>query len=207
MSSAERKERHKSDLREKILHVSEAIVVNEGLSALTIRRVADRIDYSPAAIYLYFKNREEIVRELGRTGLELLLQTLDRGAASRSPRKRLLAMAQDYVKFAVTHPDTYRLIFMANSDTAEAIFRGKGDEKSNIGERAFQAIVDVFSKLAEKEKAYASLDVTGSAEIYWTSLHGIASLKITCPMFLETPAETLVEANVGALLGGLKTGR
>ncbi|HEY5770789.1 MAG TPA: TetR/AcrR family transcriptional regulator [Terrimicrobium sp.] len=207
MGIAERKQRHKTDLRDKVLKVSQKIMLNEGLSALTIRRVADEIEYSPGAIYLYFRNREEIVRELGRLGMETLLEYLQRGDVATDPAERLGVMALNYARFASEHTETYRLVFMSDSETARAVF-GNGDgknAKAGPGERAFHMLVHEFTRLRGSHADFAELDPIRVAEIYWAHLHGIASLKISCSEFLNTPVEVLVETSVKVLLAGIKS--
>ncbi|HEY5891999.1 MAG TPA: TetR/AcrR family transcriptional regulator [Chthoniobacterales bacterium] len=206
MGIAERKQRHKTDLRDKALKVSQKIMLNEGLSALTIRRVADEIEYSPGAIYLYFRNREEIVRELGRLGMETLLEYLQRGDVAADPAERLGVMALNYARFASEHTETYRLVFMSDSETARAVF-GSGDDKNtkgSPGERAFHLLVSEFTRLRGSHADFAELDPVRAAETYWAHLHGIASLKISCSEFLKTPVEVLVETSVKVLLAGIR---
>lgn len=206
MGISERKQRHKENIRETILAAAQAIVLKDGLASVTLRRVAEEVEYSPGAIYLYFKNRDEIVRELGRRGVESLVKFLQRSEGTEKPEDRLMAMALDYVRYAAEHAETYRLIFMLDPDTADAIFQ-HDDGKSGAGSKAFEILVESFTQLRDSRKRYASLNPVDAAEIFWTSLHGIASLKISCSKFLTTPAEDLIKANITALLRGLGEGR
>ena len=64
MGIAERKQKEKEKLRRKILNTAKDILIEKGLSKLTMRAVAERIDYSPTTIYLYFKNKEEILQSI-----------------------------------------------------------------------------------------------------------------------------------------------
>ena len=112
MGITERKTRQKQALRERILDAARRIVVREGFAALSMRKIADAIEYSPATLYLYFASRDEIARALCTEGYAQLLATFEPLAQIADPAERLKAMARAYVGFGVAHPQTYRLIFM-----------------------------------------------------------------------------------------------
>ena len=112
MGITERKTRQRQALRERILDAARRIVVREGFAALSMRKIADAIEYSPATLYLYFASRDEIARALCTEGYAKLLATFEPLAQIADPAQRLKAMAHAYVGFGVAHPQTYRLIFM-----------------------------------------------------------------------------------------------
>ena len=169
-----------------------------------MRSVAQAIGYSPTTLYLYFKNREAIVAELGRLALNQLAEELGKISSARPPRERLQEYASAYLRFSAENADAYRLIFMENADLADAIFRSRaGDDASDAGARAFAFFIQAFAELAATEPAWAGHDPKQNAEVYWVALHGIASLKITCGKFLRTSAGDLAGLTVPALLHGL----
>jgi len=112
MGITERKTRQKQALRERILDAARRIVVREGFAALSMRKIADAIEYSPATLYLHFASRDEIARALCTEGYAQLLATFEPLAQIADPAERLKAIAHAYVGFGVAHPQTYRLIFM-----------------------------------------------------------------------------------------------
>lgn len=97
--------------RERILDAARRIVLREGIDALSMRKIADAIGYSPASLYLYFEGRDEIARALGRDGLAQLLAHLAGPAQVPEARARLHALAHAYVAFGCEHAQTYELIF------------------------------------------------------------------------------------------------
>lgn len=203
MPSGTRKERQKEELRTKILEVSRQIVVNEGIAALTIRRVAKEVEYSPGALYLYFANREAIVAELGKQGLGLLLGYLRKSEKITDPAARLKALAQDYVSFAAENPETYQLVFMLNRAVTLTVFHGEGSKDgahSAAGEEAFALLVQPFALLKANNPAWKRKDPLQCAEVLWSCLHGIAALGISCGNFLKTPADVLVRQVTDSLL-------
>src|ERR1700761_4300374 len=101
MGIAERKNREKQALRERILDASRRIVMREGFAALSMRKIADAIEYSPATLYLHFENRDEIARALCMEGYAQLLDTLKPHLSVADPAERLKAIWRAYVAFGV----------------------------------------------------------------------------------------------------------
>lgn len=194
------------NLRAEILSASQKIVLEAGFSAFSMRQVASAIGYSATTLYLHFKNREEIVAELGREALAQLIAELKSIDVNLPPRERLHALGTAYVRFSSEHPGSYRLIFMESSALADAIFRGRdGQETTNAGADAFAYFVRAFEDLEKQSPPTRQSGAPASnAEIFWTSLHGIASLKITCGKFLRTDPNELLRRAIDALMIGLR---
>jgi len=137
MGIAERKNRQRQALRERILDAARRIVIREGFGALSMRKIAEAIEYSPASLYLHFASRDEIARALCEEGYAQLLDTFVPLARIAEPAARLKAIGRAYVGFGVEHPQTYRLIFMedpsytgaALGGTFGASRKGKGSGK------------------------------------------------------------------------------
>lgn len=124
MGIVERKSRQKQALRERILDAARRIVMREGFAALSMRKIADAIEYSPATLYLHFASRDEIAHALCAEGYAQLLETFVPLAQIADPAERLRALGRAYVAFGVAHPETYRLIFMEDpSYTGAALGR------------------------------------------------------------------------------------
>jgi AcrR family transcriptional regulator len=110
MSSTERRARAKENLRRAILDAARELFATEDYRAVSMRRIAEKIDYSPTALYLHFKDRDEILFQLIEEGFAMLsgrLLSLD----TPDPIERLAQGAQIYLDFAFTQPHYYRLMF------------------------------------------------------------------------------------------------
>jgi AcrR family transcriptional regulator len=125
MGITERKTRQKQALRERILDAARHIVVREGFAALSMRKIADAIEYSPATLYLHFESRDEIARALCAEGYAQLLSSFEPLAQIADPAERLRALGRAYVAFGVAHPETYRLIFMEDPSYMGAALGGR----------------------------------------------------------------------------------
>src|SRR5579859_3721250 len=101
MGISERKARQKADLRARILEASRAIVLADGFSGLTMRKIAQAIEYSPGTLYLHFAGREDIARALCIGGFRDLVAALVPAGAVPEPRARLEALAAAYVGFGL----------------------------------------------------------------------------------------------------------
>ncbi|RQH07484.1 TetR/AcrR family transcriptional regulator [Paraburkholderia dinghuensis] len=169
-------------LRARILDAARRIVTRDGFTSLSMRKIADAIGYSPASIYLYFENRDEIARALGHEGHAQLLAQLEPLVLIADPRERLRALAQTYVAFGRAHPQTYRAVFIDVPGAADP-----GGQ-----------IVALF---ADALDAVHGADGAARAEAFWATLHGMVALSLTCPGFPRSPLGQVVDAALDAWSG------
>jgi len=195
-----RRDREKTELRGRILDAARDIVRREGFAALTIRKIADAIEYAPGTLYLYFENRDAIARELSFEGFRKLLDAFGAAATVADPLARLEAIGRAYVRFGMQNPETYRLIFMEDPQLTTAVFQAAGDDP---GQRAYRALVDPLEDLRKAGRLRPGADVQALCDTLWSLVHGIVSLKLTCPGFPLTPVEPLVDAALRTFLAGL----
>jgi AcrR family transcriptional regulator len=210
LNARQRREAAKQNLREEILAVSREIIAKEGYAALTMRKLAERIGYSPASLYLHFRSREEIAQEVSRDGYINLLAELTAASAPHrdDPAVRLRAMAGAYISFGLKNPQTYALIFMEDPAYLKAAYAEQ--RADDPGTQAYMLLVDVASgliaagmkpsKVGKPARAVTAIEF---AEAIWAALHGVVSLKLTCPAFPISPAEVLTDVIVETLLVGL----
>lgn len=104
-------------LREKILQQAIGIVYREGVERITMRALADALGYSPATIYLYFRNKDDLIRSIALHGFSLLEQAIRPNCAIRDPFEAVREVARSYVDFGLSHPELYRLMFQDFSVT------------------------------------------------------------------------------------------
>ena len=221
MGIAERKNRQKQALRERILDAARRIVMREGFAALSMRKIADAIEYSPATLYLHFASRDEIAQALCAEGYAQLLETFVPLAQIADPAERLKALGRAYVAFGVAHPETYRLIFMEDPSYTGAALGGKAASAATAaedlapvveggappqpaddpGDAALRIMIDALEQLKEAGRLPVSTDVAVWAEAFWATMHGIVALNLTCPVFPSAPLDTVVGVALDAWLG------
>ncbi|HSP18599.1 MAG TPA: TetR-like C-terminal domain-containing protein, partial [Myxococcaceae bacterium] len=96
--------------------------------------------------------------------------------------------------------ETYRLIFMEDPQLTTAVFQAAGDDP---GQRAYRALVEPLEDLRKAGRLRPGANVQALADTLWSVVHGIVSLKLTCPGFPVTPVEPLVDAALRTFLDGL----
>lgn len=199
-----RKLRQKEELRSQILKAARRIVASEGFAALTMRRLAADIEYSPGTIYLYFASRDEIALELCREGYRKLLSYMKRGGRA-DPLIRLQMGLHAYAQYALDHPEMYRMSFMEAPKFAHAALDQAPTERAagEPGMQAFGFLVESFDKLRAQGRLATLMTSQQLAEVFWTSAHGIVSLKITHPAFPSAPAQDLLHLSLDCLLNGI----
>jgi AcrR family transcriptional regulator len=196
--TTERRERRKLALRESILEAARSLIRDEGLRSVTMRRIADAIDYSPASLYAHFPSRDALLAELCQEGFAELRLALEQAAGDATePRVRLRALASAYVRFALEHPQTYRLIFMEDPSLTKGVFESTDFDD---GEKALALIVAPLVEMRASGELRREADPLVQADVLWTIVHGIASLRLSCPGLPVSPDATLIDAAIAAIV-------
>ena len=112
MGITERRIRQKDEVRSRILETAWGIVREDGWQSLSIRKIADAIEYSVPVVYDHFENKEAIILEFGKQGFELLLRRMrEARASSEDPATQIKLMADAYWNFAFNDTEYYQLMF------------------------------------------------------------------------------------------------
>ncbi len=122
MGIVERKVRQKENVRASILKASWNLVAREGWQGLSIRKIADAIEYSVPVIYDHFENKEAIKLEFARQGFEMLYEEILK-ATKRfpEPEKQIEAIAYNYWDFAFTNKAHYQLMYGLGMSICETV--------------------------------------------------------------------------------------
>ena len=201
MGITERKQRQKEALRREILDAARETVVEEGFEALTIRRVAEAVEYAPGTLYLYFANRDAIARALCLEVYEELYKALEPASTIRKPQARLKALVEAYIKFGLTHPEMYRLALMSDPKFTDALRSEPMEGPEGAGQRAFAFLVEAVKDLRHKDR-----DAVAFAEAVWAAVHGAVSLKLVCHVLPVTPMDRLAASISELLIAGMGSG-
>src|SRR5215212_11892612 len=118
MGLKERREREREEVRTKILDAARELFVSEGYEAVTMRRIAERIEYSPTAIYFHFRDKDALLRELCDTDFRAFAEGFTVLARIADPVERLRASGYAYIDFGMNNPSHYRLMFMTPKNLA-----------------------------------------------------------------------------------------
>ena len=160
-----------------IVSAAAALVEEHGPEGVTMRLVAERIGYSATTIYLYFKNKEQLLDETVNRAYDWFAEHLERGQTGATPADRIRQGAHAYLEWGLANPGMYRLMFewgYLGDISEEAIFarraswrRTRYTIERGIGSGAFRS----------------DLDSATAADTIWAGMHGLTSLAISGRMF------------------------
>src|SRR5919204_1809076 len=111
-ATKERRAREREETRGKILDAAREMFVDQGIEAVTMRAIADRIEYTPTAIYYHFRDKRALIEELCALDFRALARAFGRIGRIEDPVERLRRIGLAYVDFALGHPSHYRFMFM-----------------------------------------------------------------------------------------------
>ena len=174
MGVAERKERHREELRKDILEAAKKLFVENGYEATSIRNIAEKIEYSPATIYLYYKDKNDIIHALHQDGFKLLVNYFKDVAAIENPFDRLIAMGRAYMKFALENPELYNLIF----NMQEPIEHLDTCDSWEEGDQAFGLLLTNVQQ-CQQTGYFHGMDPHSLSLTIWSTMHGLCMLRIT----------------------------
>ena len=175
MGSSVRRAKAKENLRRAILDAARELFATRDFQAVSIRKIADKIDYSPTAIYLHFKDKQEILLELIEEGFQLLVDMLNTAQHIADPLERLRAGGHIYYQFARQHPHYYGIMFqMQDIQICEELI-----PRCENPPRAFEFVVNAIVEGVEQGKITNTSPVPAIAHTVLAVCHGAASMYLS----------------------------
>lgn len=190
MGINERKEREKEVLQKSILTAAREVFLEKGFDQTSIRSIAQRIEYSPTTIYLYYKDKDAILFALHSEGFQLLGSKLEVLYSVENPYERLKAMGRIYLQFAADHPDYYDLMFVQKSPMSNL----EDDEMWMEGASAFDGLKATIQQCMDE--GYLSFgDAETGAYVVWSTMHGMCNLydRGRCKVLDPAKGEKIIE--------------
>lgn len=201
MGSAERRERERAEMRERILSAATRLFVEESFEETTMRRIAEAIEYTPGALYGYFKDKDAILYAIHLRGFDELLERMNAALAGRTdPVERLRALGLAYIRFALDNPAQYQLMFVAQHKQI------REDHDWTPGLRAYDLTRAVIREVVAQQGGAGDPEVLAFA--CWSMVHGMVSLVLgdRCVMFPEGTFPALLETTLDHVLARLTGG-
>ena len=174
MGIAERKEKQKTEIRKLILDASMKLFIEEGVESVTIRRIAEIIEYSPTTVYLYYQDKDEIFYSLHDVGFEKLQEFNRNLEGIQNPLVRLHKMGENYLRFGMENPEYYNLMFILGEPMKK--ISGPGCEWKP-GDAAIDRLKATVTECMEKGYL-AKGDPQLVSLAVWSFVHGLVSLAI-----------------------------
>jgi AcrR family transcriptional regulator len=173
MGSPERRRREREEKRAAICRAAMKLFLAEGFDKVTIRRIAEEIEYTPGAIYSYFASKDEIFYDLHSEGFRLLHERLVAVPAALPAFPRLREMGRTYLRFALDNPEYYDLMFILAAPLKQVL----GEERWKGGLETYDLLRQQV-RLCQSEGSLPAHDLEGATLALWAMVHGIASLVV-----------------------------
>jgi len=174
-----RQAQEKQELRQAILTAAGELFLEQGYERFSLRKVAERIGYSPTTIYLYFHNKDDLLFTVVDEGFVRFGQQLASAAESQDdPWERIIALGQAYITFALQNPVYYQLMFLQRTDFLTQ--RAVGESQPRIA--SFRVLQHAVQQAIDAGVLRPG-DVESYSDVLWALVHGIASLALSMPTF------------------------
>jgi AcrR family transcriptional regulator len=205
MTVKDRRARHKTLLRQQILDAARDLLVRDGYEKLSMRRVAERIDYSPTAIYLHFTDRQDLVFSLCDETFARLVHELETLPQEfPDPLVRLRKGCERYIAFGLNHPDHYVPAFVL--PPPQDLDPKRKQKLMSPESNGLKALGCLRACIADGVRAgkLRKVDPDVAARATWAAIHGITSLLITHKSFPWGDPKTVVAATIDVIVDGLR---
>lgn len=170
MGIIERKEREREEMRQLILGAAQKLFLENGFEKISIRNIADEIEYSPATIYLYFKDKNQLLYALHQQGFMKMIEEFQPLQQVADPFERLVEMGRSYIRFAVQNPELFDLMFIMTAPMENL------EEKEWVeGDQAFGLLTQVVQECIDAG-IFKQHDVQSAAMMIWSAVHGYTAL-------------------------------
>jgi AcrR family transcriptional regulator len=203
MGIKERREKAKENLRQEIFDAASELFAKEGIANVSMRKIAEKIEYSPTTIYLYFKDKTTLLHQIcEETFAKLAVDVTKIRELTDDPLEILRGGMRAYIEFGLKHPNHYGVVFITPSDG----YLDKKNEHSfddSTGKVAFEKLVESVVMCMEAG-VIKNGDIELISQTLWAGMHGLTSLLIGHTDFPFAEKERLIDCLIETMIKGLK---
>ena len=202
MGTRERQDRERQAVRDKIVAAARELFIAEGFRNVSMRKIAERIEYSPAAIYSYFPSRDDIFVALFEEGFHLMDAQPDGADADGDPLQALRAMFLGYYRFARQHPQYFELMFL---DRTVPQFCEQWEKFDFMLEKMNEAVA-VVQRGIDAGVLPAGTDPVAAFHVLWGAIHGPATAAVCGRFGPGEDPDALARDVLEAAIAGVRAG-
>lgn len=194
---------HRQELRNEILSAAREIAASEGWRAVSMRKIAKRIEHKQPAIYEHFRSKDDLLLEISRKSYAEQLEAMRAARqAAEGPEEAMFAMWRAYLDFAKGSPHLYQVIY----GVGEVSFPGA--KARELGEEMVRAVGEAVGEVLREngEEGEAAEDLRVKATLLWGNVHGLVSLVTIERLPGDQEVERLVEQAVRVHLASWRGG-
>jgi AcrR family transcriptional regulator len=200
MTVKQRRIREKQGLREGILDAARTLFVKEGYESVSIRKIADKIEYAPGTIYLYFRDKAEIMERICEETFAKLIVRMQAIEDDKNapPLDKLRRGLRIYIQFGLDNPNHYIVTFVQAKVHvhSKGVFQTTGQKAFSCLREGVKACVDAGEMVSD--------DADELAQTLWAAIHGLTSVLITCTGFPFVEQNRLIDRMVHTLIEGVR---
>jgi len=202
MSIKERQDRERTSVQDAILHAARELFVSEGYRTVSMRKIAERVEYSPAAIYGYFASKDEIFFSLAEEGFRMMQQAARAAVAAKSdPLEAMRAGFWAYYRFSREQPQYFELMFVDRS-----VPQITDVKRFGVLVEMWHDATQSLSRAVEAGAFPPALDVRAAFHVLWAAVHGAATLHLCDRLAPDEDADLLAADTLDAAIAGLRSG-
>lgn len=202
MGIQERKERERSEMQEKILETAADIMKSEGIGAISIRKIANKIEYSPAIVYHYFKDKEDIINHLVALQYRKFLDVLSLpDLKDHSSKEALRQNLHRFINYATGMGEEYKIIMLSESPailTRTSVLH----QGSTIDKPAVALLRNTLKKIMANS-GYDESRLEILVQVIWASTFGLI-LRLIIEKVDKGQKERLTDAYIDFVLSALQ---
>lgn len=197
MGIRERRDRQKSVLRGEILEAARELFVKHGYESVSMRKIAEKIEYSPTTIYLYFKDKSELITAICEETFARLNKRINKVVETApGPVEAIKAGLLAYIEFGLKHPNHYKMVFLMPPEDRKKEF------EQSAGFQCYQALCRSVQAGMDTGKI-AKGDVMAVSQALWAAAHGVTALLVTHKHLPWIEHSKLARMVVDSAVGGV----
>lgn len=202
MGTRERQERERQAVARAILDAARDLFVSEGYAHVSMRKIADRIEYSPAAIYRYFSSKDDLFFALAEEGFHLMAERAKPLREVTDPLDAVRHLFVGFYEFSRAHPEYFALMFLDR--TVPRISRQWG--RFAFVRETRRQLVDRLREAIEAGALPADLHPEAAFNVLVAAVHGVAVMRLCDRPALGDGADVLARDVVEVAIAGLRAG-
>jgi AcrR family transcriptional regulator len=202
MGIKERQERDREAVRRSILDAARELFVSEGYENVSIRKIAEKIEYSPAAIYGYFPAKDDIFFALAEEGFRLLHRPHDARSHTASALDEVRAMFWHFYQFSLEHPQYFALMFVDRS--VPSISRVY--ERFAFAREVKQELMSRLQQCIDEGTLPPTVTPAAAFRLLLTSLLGVATMRLSNRLSPGEDADEIARDALEVTVAGLRSG-
>ena len=202
MGIRERQTRERDTVRRKILNAARTLFLNESYANVSMRKIAEQIEYSPGAIYSYFTSKEDIFFALAEEGLQIVRTHCSAASHANSPLERVREAFWRFYTFSKEQPEYFSLIFVDS-----AVPRISRDWERFSSMRELRQDIESDIQQCIDEGMFPRIEAPGAVfRLLWTAAYGVAVFRLSHRLAPGEDSDALAQDLLDATIAGLRHG-